>query len=537
MPGGAERLVVDAAVGLVKRGHKVDIYTSHHDPSHCFDETKDGTLSVKAIHPALIPRSIAGKFHILFAHLRQLHLTFYLLFSSSSPKYDVYFVDQLSTCVPFLKIVGDTRVVFYCHFPDKLLASGEFQFTKSSEGKGKAPQNDMGLLKKMYRYPMDFLEEATTGQADLVLANSKFTKRVFREYFGGVVQLPRVVYPGINLEVYEKKVDMKSEDVVAVSSTRPTLLSLNRFEKKKNIALAVETFALAKAQLASHSEYKDLRLVLAGGYDPRLEDNMLTLYSLIDLVKSHKLTYNLITSSSSDVKLPPLNTTPTNPDVLFVLNFSTAQRTALLNSPSTKVLLYTPANEHFGIGPVEAMVCGLPVLACDSGGPLESVVDDDVEFEEGGEGEDDKEKDSSSVGASTSTSTSSGGAGKRKRKPLATSSSPTSRRTGWLRPPTPEVWCTTLTTEILALPPNELKALSVRSKERARKLFGLESMTDGIEEALREASAKGRVGLRGIAWGFVAMFVGFWVAYFAGEYVLWMLEDEYVRKKAEGLAE
>lgn len=40
--GGAERLVVDAAVGLQKRGHKVVIFTSHCDPSHCFDEARDG---------------------------------------------------------------------------------------------------------------------------------------------------------------------------------------------------------------------------------------------------------------------------------------------------------------------------------------------------------------------------------------------------------------------------------------------------------------------------------------------------------------
>ena len=40
--GGAERLVIDAAVGLQSRGHKVIIYTSHCDPSHCFDEARDG---------------------------------------------------------------------------------------------------------------------------------------------------------------------------------------------------------------------------------------------------------------------------------------------------------------------------------------------------------------------------------------------------------------------------------------------------------------------------------------------------------------
>jgi len=42
--GGAERLVVDAAVGLQKKGHEVIIYTSHCDPNHCFDEAKDGMV-------------------------------------------------------------------------------------------------------------------------------------------------------------------------------------------------------------------------------------------------------------------------------------------------------------------------------------------------------------------------------------------------------------------------------------------------------------------------------------------------------------
>jgi alpha-1,3/alpha-1,6-mannosyltransferase len=39
------------------------------------------------------------------------------------------------------------------------------------------------------------------------------------------------------------------------------------------------------------------------------------------------------------------------------------------------VLLYTPENEHFGIVPVEAMYCGCIPLACNSGGPTESIKD------------------------------------------------------------------------------------------------------------------------------------------------------------------
>ena len=40
--GGAERLIVDAAVELVSHGHKVHVFTSHHDKDRCFEETISG---------------------------------------------------------------------------------------------------------------------------------------------------------------------------------------------------------------------------------------------------------------------------------------------------------------------------------------------------------------------------------------------------------------------------------------------------------------------------------------------------------------
>lgn len=124
------------------------------------------------------PRAIKGKFHILLAHLRQLHLTSHLVLSpppssskssptTSSPnpkdnslakQHDVYFVDQLSTCVPLLRLFAGRRVVFYCHFPDKLLANGEF-----SENVGKMRMRG-GWLKRVYRMPMDWVEEVTTRE-------------------------------------------------------------------------------------------------------------------------------------------------------------------------------------------------------------------------------------------------------------------------------------------------------------------------------------------------------------------------------------
>ncbi|KAF9494107.1 glycosyltransferase family 4 protein [Pleurotus eryngii] len=441
--GGAERLVVDAALGLQNLGHHVDVYTSHHDPTHCFEETRDGALRVHHVVPPF-PRSIRGRFHILFAHARQLHLTLHLLLRREH-SYDVYFVDQLSTCIPFLRTCGKSRVVFYCHFPDKLLANGEFV-------EGKFEKMKRGILKRLYRVPMDWVEELTTRQADIILANSKFTSRIFRTYFKSIPRAPRVVYPGINISAYGTSVDLSDPDIVQVLSCRPTLLSLNRFEKKKNSALALAAFAQMKAD--------STRLVIGGGYDHRLEDNVKTLASLVSKTESHFLTYNIVTPPSSNTPVPPFKCQPIDPDVLFVLNFTTGQRSALLTSPSTLCLLYTPANEHFGIVPVEGMLCGLPILACDSGGPTESVRD-----------------------------------------------SPESERTGWLCRPDAGIWADVLS-KIVALSKEERKALSERAKSRAKRLFGMETMAKGIEEALQEASGMGPVeALSGSFYVFASLLV------------------------------
>lgn len=59
--------------------------------------------------------------------------------------------------------------------------------------------------------------------------------------------------------------------------------------------------------------------------------------------------------------------------VYFLPSFTDKQRSALL--AACLAVLYTPQNEHFGIVPLEAMAAGRPVVACNSGGPTESVVD------------------------------------------------------------------------------------------------------------------------------------------------------------------
>lgn len=99
--GGAERAVIDMAMALQSRGHRVSMLTAHHDTSHCFDETRDGRLAVLAVGDWL-PRSLFGRCRALCAYLRMIVVALYLVFFSGF-SYDVIFCDQISACIPVLR--------------------------------------------------------------------------------------------------------------------------------------------------------------------------------------------------------------------------------------------------------------------------------------------------------------------------------------------------------------------------------------------------------------------------------------------------
>jgi len=343
--GGAERLVVDAAVALKTKGHSVRILTAHHDPAHCFEETRDGTLEVTCVGDWL-PRSFFGYCYALCAYVRMIYAALYLVFVASDDlACDVVFCDQVSACIPFLK-VGPNRpdkIVFYCHFPDQLLTERTT------------------ALKKLYRAPLDKFEEVTTGMADVVLVNSKFTGSVFSQTFAGLKVTPDVLYPSLETEIFDLHEAQKGCAKDYSSSSTFNFLSVNRYSRKKNLPLAVEAFAQLKKKLQQQSEIsiakRPPRLIMIGGYDSRVDENVEHLRELQDLV--------------SDLGLED--------DVTFKTSTPSSEKVELMMN-GCHALLYTPSGEHFGIVPLESMYAQLPVIAVDDAGPKESIANDVTGF-------------------------------------------------------------------------------------------------------------------------------------------------------------
>ena len=220
-------------------------------------------MDVRVRGNSLIPPYVLGRFTILCAILRQLHLIFETQLNGelSQLQADVFFIDQLSACIPLLRhfLQPQASVLFYCHFPDKWLVAHRDCWWK-----------------RWYRLPFDWLEEFSTGAAHALIVNSRFTRDQVRTAFASLRDrtLPVVVYPCVDTRLdyliddddpvnYElKRGGRKGEKKQPVLwHGKRVLLSINRFERKKGVDLAVRAFAGVNI-----TRRKDARLVIAGIY-------------------------------------------------------------------------------------------------------------------------------------------------------------------------------------------------------------------------------------------------------------------------------
>ena len=123
------------------------------------------------VHATWLPRTVFGRLHAVCAFLRCIWLALVLLVAR--PGFDAVVVDQVAAPVPVIRALSSSKarrrvrasprqcscqltaapdttqprqVLFYCHFPDLLLAS------RGSR------------LRSLYRAPLDIIEQSATGR-------------------------------------------------------------------------------------------------------------------------------------------------------------------------------------------------------------------------------------------------------------------------------------------------------------------------------------------------------------------------------------
>jgi glycosyltransferase involved in cell wall biosynthesis len=184
------------------------------------------------------------------------------------------------------------------------------------------------------------MEESTMALSDTLVVNSKFTLNTVKNHFTSLSSRDiAILYPALDTS------KMTSTNQRPKTKTSP-IVSLNRFERKKNIGLLIEAFAYLQRQ---YPELTLPPLIIAGGYDTQNVENVQHRGELGRLATRHQVVVD------------------------FRLDISDHDRAVLFQT--AMCVVYTPDREHFGIVPLEAMYAGTPVLAVNSGGPTETVVD------------------------------------------------------------------------------------------------------------------------------------------------------------------
>jgi alpha-1,3/alpha-1,6-mannosyltransferase len=364
--GGAEQLVLQLATASQNLGYQVDIVTTRCDQDHCFASVQrpNGQLSSCVyVYGRWIPSNIMGVGTAFMSTLRMLYITYQVIRQNHHQTAHVVVMDVLPTSIPLvLKWMSSAGILFYCHFPDKLLLQrNQQQLLKQQRG--------ILVFQQWYRTILDAMEESTMALADTLVVNSNFTLSQVRQHFTTWTTPPpppttttttsttttttqdiRILYPALDTSTmvqanHQKKINQSP------------IVSLNRFERKKNIGLLIEAYAYMTNKRGNSNNNNNINkvqqllppLIVAGGYDPQNVENVEYRGELGELAKQ--------------LDVP----------VDFRLDISDMDRANLFQT--ALCVVYTPDQEHFGIVPLEAMYAGTPVLAVNTGGPTETIRD------------------------------------------------------------------------------------------------------------------------------------------------------------------
>lgn len=326
--GGGERLVLEEAKGLKKLGHQVDIYSCLLDKKRCYPDYIN-KIHIKTFLPQI---SLLVPKHESF----QVILTCLLspLLSVKFRKYDVILAaNQPSPWIAlWTKFLYGIPYVSYLAQPTRFLYPRKIDNETGLVFSKKASDSVTAYAMNKARRLIGVADKLSIRGSDVVLANGEYIKDTLNKtYKVKSLSCPAGAYPLKRIKNYELRI--KGNVKIAQKYIhKPYLLITNRHFAQKCFEYGI--FALSSV-LQKHPEYK---LIITGSE----------------------------TDYTNEIKviIKRLNLTG---KVIFLNHVSEGDLTELYRNCS--VYLYTAPEEDFGMGIIEAMSSGAPVVAWDNAGP------------------------------------------------------------------------------------------------------------------------------------------------------------------------
>ncbi|OGM02159.1 hypothetical protein A2115_01455 [Candidatus Woesebacteria bacterium GWA1_41_8] len=326
--GGGERLVLEEAKGLKEKGHSVEIFTSVLDKRACFPDTIggfnirtflpdipfifDGHESFKIVMSCILAPLFAIKFR-----------KFDVILAANQPSLWIAWVAKRLFSIPYVSYLAQPTRFLYMRKIDK--KTGLFFSKKASDS------FTAMVMHKAKRF-IYWADKISIKSSNVVLANGDYIKAVLEKTYSiKAISCPAGAYPTSKVSDYRLR--LRGKIAIGPSEiTKPYLLLTNRHFSQKRFEYAV--FAL----VALLGKYPNYSLVVAGK-ETDYTNEVKRLVARLDLTSKVKfLGY---------VKEKELN-------ILY---------------SNAAVYLYTAPEEDFGMGVIEAMAKGTPVVAWNNAGP------------------------------------------------------------------------------------------------------------------------------------------------------------------------
>lgn len=321
--GGGERIVLEEARGLIKRGYKVEVYAPTLDPKMCFPDLIR-EIGVKTFIPTIIDKLP------LRNALRMLSVSIFAPFFA--PKFlntDIFIgANQPGAWIAFCiaKVLGKPYII-YLNQPNRIVyprpVDVEFGWTTTV--------TDYQFLYKLFRLVkpvFSYLDAISIKSANSILVNGNYIGQVIENiYSNWVIDNPAGSY----LHSFSPS-----------KRSRYALIT-NRHDPQKRFDYVINAMALVV------KKHKEAKLLIPGPYTKHTHE-------LIRLTKKLKLEKN----------------------VLFLGKVTESKLQQLYKN--AWVYCYPSPEEDFGLGPIEAGSWGIPTVAWNHAGPTVTVEDEVTGF-------------------------------------------------------------------------------------------------------------------------------------------------------------
>lgn len=218
----------------------------------------------------------------------------------------------------YKKFHPKTICVWMCHEPSAFIHSAQWIDAIFSPTKRIIARVINPIFKKIDIY--------LAREADNIFVNSHYMVGMTTNIYGR--KELSVIYPGVDLDHFKRQKNIRRKNYI---------FTINRLTKFKNVDQIVGAFADLRKQGF------DIQLKIAGEGEAKID--------LKNLVKALQIENNVeFLGRISEKELPKFY-------------------------QEAKVVICSSTNEPFGIMPIEAMACGTPVIASRSGGPRETIIE------------------------------------------------------------------------------------------------------------------------------------------------------------------